>query len=255
MKIEKVNDNQIRCVLNKNDLMARNIKASELAYGSSKADILFKEMTEQANKEFGFQIDDSPIMIEAIPLAGESISLIITKVEDPEELDTRFSRFSPGKDTETPVSVENHGKGYDANEIFSLINSINNSLLSAKKMSDNLSKVSPTADLSTVDADKNDSSKDNLSLIYKFDSIDEIIKLARIISTKYFGNNSLYRQDNDFYLIVEKSQHTLDEFNQICNIICEFGNPVRMDILFIHHVVEHGELILQSDALQELAQI
>ena len=34
-------------------------------------------------------------MIEAIPLNSETILLIITKVEDPEELDTRFSKFAP----------------------------------------------------------------------------------------------------------------------------------------------------------------
>ena len=34
-------------------------------------------------------------MIEAIPLNADCIVLIITKVEDPEELDTRFSAFAP----------------------------------------------------------------------------------------------------------------------------------------------------------------
>ena len=34
-------------------------------------------------------------MIEAIPVNAESVFLIITKVEDPEELDTRFSKFAP----------------------------------------------------------------------------------------------------------------------------------------------------------------
>ena len=33
--------------------------------------------------------------MEAIPLSGESVMLVITKIEDPEELDTRFSKFSP----------------------------------------------------------------------------------------------------------------------------------------------------------------
>ncbi len=31
-----------------------------------------------------------PLMIEAIPISMDSIVLIITKVEDPDELDTRF---------------------------------------------------------------------------------------------------------------------------------------------------------------------
>jgi len=33
-------------------------------------------------------------MIEAIPVSPDCLILIVTKVEDPEELDTRFSRFS-----------------------------------------------------------------------------------------------------------------------------------------------------------------
>ena len=95
MKIEKVNDNQIRCTLTKEDLASRQIKISELAYGTDKAKSLFRDMMQQANFEFGFEAEDIPLMIEAIPMNAECIVLIITKVEDPEELDTRFSRFAP----------------------------------------------------------------------------------------------------------------------------------------------------------------
>ena len=62
MKIEKVNDNQIRCTLTREDLEDRHIKISELAYGSAKAKSLFKDMVEQANYEFGFETNDIPLM-------------------------------------------------------------------------------------------------------------------------------------------------------------------------------------------------
>ena len=94
MKIEKVNDNQIRCTLTREDLAERQIKLSELAYGTEKAKLLFRDMMQQAAYEFGFEADDIPLMIEAIPLSQDTIILVITKVEYPEELDTRFSRFS-----------------------------------------------------------------------------------------------------------------------------------------------------------------
>ena len=90
MKIEKVNDHQIRCTLTREDLADRELKLSELAYGTEKAKDLFRDMMQQASFEFGFEADDIPLMIEAIPLSSECIVLIITKVEDPEELDTRF---------------------------------------------------------------------------------------------------------------------------------------------------------------------
>ena len=95
LKIERINENQIRCTLTSVDLNARNIRLSELAYGSDKTRNLFREMIQQASIETGFDVDDIPLVIEAIPLASGSIMLIITKVEDPEELDSRFSRFTP----------------------------------------------------------------------------------------------------------------------------------------------------------------
>ena len=37
MKIEKINDNQIRCTLTREDLESHQIRISELAYGTDKA--------------------------------------------------------------------------------------------------------------------------------------------------------------------------------------------------------------------------
>ena len=42
MKIEKINDNQIRCTLTKEDLENHQIRISELAYGTEKAKNLFQ---------------------------------------------------------------------------------------------------------------------------------------------------------------------------------------------------------------------
>ena len=111
MKIEKLSDNQIRCTLNKSDLASRELKISELAYGSEKAKDLFRDMMQQASYELGFEAEDIPLMIEAIPVSTDCIILVITKVEDPEELDTRFSKFAPDinedEDEDTDFSYEN----------------------------------------------------------------------------------------------------------------------------------------------------
>ena len=51
MKIEKLNENQIRCTLTHADLAARHLKLSELAYGTEKAKSLFRDMMQQARSE------------------------------------------------------------------------------------------------------------------------------------------------------------------------------------------------------------
>ena len=59
MKIEKINDNKIRCTLTSADLAERNLKLSELAYGTEKARSLFQDMMLEANQQFGFNVDNA----------------------------------------------------------------------------------------------------------------------------------------------------------------------------------------------------
>ena len=86
MKIEKINDNQIRCTLSKEDLADRNIKLSELAYGTGKTRELFQDMMQQANDDFGFEVNDIPLMVEAIPVSPETIVLVITILPKPKNI-------------------------------------------------------------------------------------------------------------------------------------------------------------------------
>ena len=111
VKIEKLNDNQIRCTLTRADLLDRQIKLSELICGGEKAKSLFQDMMHQASDEFGFEAEDTPLMIEAIPSSSDSVVLIITKVDDPEELDSKFSKFGS-----IPKGLENHKKRPTNNE-------------------------------------------------------------------------------------------------------------------------------------------
>ena len=93
MKLERLSENQIRCTLYKSDLADKELHLTELAYGTDKAKELFRELMQQASSELGFEVDNVPLMIEAIPVSPECLILVITKVDDPEELDTRFSRL------------------------------------------------------------------------------------------------------------------------------------------------------------------
>ena len=102
MKIEKISDNKIKCILTREDLESRQIRISELAYGSEKARQLFRDMLMEAQKRYGFSNEANlPLMIEAIPGGGNTLTVVITKVEDPEELDTRFAKFSPSEEQGT----------------------------------------------------------------------------------------------------------------------------------------------------------
>ncbi len=98
MKIEKINDRQLRCILTKADLEDRKIRLSELVCGGEKARGLFRDMIIQASRELGFSFNNNPLMIEALPSGKDQLVLIITRVDNPEELDSGFGHMNISAD-------------------------------------------------------------------------------------------------------------------------------------------------------------
>ena len=101
VRIEKISDTQIKIILNQADLKNRDIKISELAYGSKKAQELFRDMMETALEEHDFDTHNVPLMIEAVPLSVDSIMIIVTKVEHPFEIGEKITPFRSKSNTRT----------------------------------------------------------------------------------------------------------------------------------------------------------
>lgn len=254
MKIEKISENQIRCTLNKDDLIDRELKISELAYGTEKANTLFWDIKQQAFYEFGFEVDDIPIMIEAIPVSDECLILVITKVEDPDELDTRFSKFSSFNARDNSDAADDE---YYADEIINGMSQADDYL--GDDIEENVKE--DTGGFMEINDDgltaKTVHIQSNLCKVYSFHSLQEVIKLARIMQGIYRGNNTLYKNpvNQAYYLVVYMSDHTPEEFNRICNIITEFGNSERFTYASSSYFNEHFEIIIRDQALQILSNM
>ncbi len=268
MKIEKISDNQIRCTLSHEDLIDRELRISELAYGTEKAKALFRDMMQQANYEFGFDAEDIPLMIEAIPVSPECLVLVITKVEDPEELDTRFSKFSPD-------DSENYGGSNDDDDNYFSFDSIEKS---ADEYPDDYSEDSdedededddirnflPAPKSSyrkkqekDIKPEKSPKLPINIVKIYSFQSLEEVIEMSSVVSKFYNGENSLYKNPVNliYYLVANKSEHTTDEFNKIGNLISEYGQQERSTYASPHYYEEHFDLIIKDNTIQVLSYL
>lgn len=238
MKIEKLNENQIRCTLTHADLAARHLKLSELAYGTEKAKALFRDMMQQASFDFGFEAENIPLMIEAIPSSADSIVLIITKVEDPEELDTRFSKFTPSSDSD-PINMTALEKLQGAEEFLNLLN-----------------KVKEAAAGTRISEPETSPSSFSVRL-YSFDTLDSVIRASRLLAPVYRGANTLYKDKSNgmFILAITPTEHSASEFNKICNMLSEYGSPEKADSSILAFLEEHCKIIVSADAVQKLSTL
>lgn len=248
MKIEKVNEHQIRCTLTHEDLALRDIKISELAYGSDKTKKLIRDMMQKAAYEVGFEAEDIPLMIEAVPLNSECIVLVITKVEDPEELDTRFAKFAPSVHEDLYEDDDNTFTSFSG-EFES--DSLNASVKPTSPFSSqNVSKV---ANKEGLDAQGHSISH----IVIAFQDMSAIMQLSEIMVPFYNEKNTLFKisSTNEYLLVLQKGSMADAEFKRIYHIATEYGKPVATSSTSQAHLEEHCETILKDSAIQTLASL
>lgn len=245
MKIERINENQIRCTLTSFDLSVRNLNLRELAYGSEKARGLFHEMIQKASNEVGFDAEDIPLMVEAIPLSNESVMLVITKIEDPEELDTRFSRFSPAADDDSDTLNEL------ASELLEGADGL------ARLLGIPMELADPAATAGSISADTEDEQQKTAVRIYTFDSLDRVSDAARACGDLYDGTNTLYKKPDtsQYYLVVTREGTDELSFSRVCNILAEYGTKLRHEYASEAYYEEHYQAVCRGKALQVMRNI
>ena len=288
MKLEKLSDTQIRCTLSKEDLTQRQLHLSELAYGSEKAKELFRDMMQQASIELGFEADNIPLMIEAIPISNDCLVLVVTKVEDPDELDTRFSRFSK-------INMDD---SFD--EDFSDIDDADFEEMDFLDDEDDIDMddeplpFGPSSDFDNADSDASASSKersaidDALDLIapftqaiaqakkeamkkkkettsgrseycqyYSFRNFSQAAQLGAFLSPFYAGESSLYKDasSDSYYMILRKTDNEDNTFRRACNIAADFGVRISASYATPAYFREHFQTILEENAVEMLGEL
>ena len=287
MKLEKLSDTQIRCTLSKEDLSQRQLHLSELAYGSEKAKELFRDMMQQASIELGFEADNIPLMIEAIPISNDCLVLVVTKVEDPDELDTRFSRFSKINvddsfdedfsdiddtdfeemdflDDEDDIDMDDEPLPFSPSSDFD--NADSDASTSSKERSaidDALDLIAPfTQAIAQAKKEAMRKKKENRSSVqdcqyYSFQNFSQAAQLGAFLAPFFEGESSLYKDSfsNNYYMILRKTQSENDTFPRACNIAADFGVRISASYATPAYFREHFETILEENAVEMLGEL
>ncbi len=268
MKFEKINENQIRCTLNKADLADRDLLIHELAYGTPKAKELFREMMQQASYEVGFEAEDIPLMIEAIPVSPDCLVLIITKVEDPEELDTRFSKFTKPHSFDLAEGDEDGPSDEEEEDITTIYDQADDDKDSAPipfgpngTISDALDLLAPITnaikqarDAANVQKEKVSEERE-VSKVFLFKDIKTIMELAPKLHSIYKEENSLYKdsENHNYYLFLNKGAMDTTAFQQICSFLSEYGKKIPYTYATTSYYREHFDTLVEKKAIKVLA--
>ena len=189
MRMEKINSNQIRVMISDQDLAEWKLSIREMKYGSKETTELFRQMIGKAMQQYSFNQDGLPLMIEAVPVSQEELMLIISAVEDAEELDPHFASFSPPDPTLPGFTEERRNPA------------------SAGRGNGNGPQ----------------------SVVLAFEDIDSVMEFSWSFGSGLIGRSDLYRQPggSGVYMVIESGEDLpADSFERFLNGIKEYADMV-----------------------------
>lgn len=238
MKIQRIDENVVSFVLDKNELVERQIDVEGTSYGEEKLRRLFEELITKAQNEVGFKVH-SPVLVEAIPLEDESMEFLIKCGRFDDELDSRFTSF-------TPYQGANIGKEI-IDMVMGAFEKIDSNVKS--KNINNIINASERLDLKK---------EEDLALTFEFDDVDKATDACKNV-INYDYNSVFYKDDKrkKYYLVVSVKasceKEILDGFNKACNTLAEYGKKLQGNNLTKAYFDEHYDIMIKEDAVKKLA--
>lgn len=168
MKIERISETQVKFLITAQDLKEKDVTLSEiLTQSTAQSREFFRDILKEAVSGFGVDIDieNCPIIMEAMPISDESIIIIVSKARD----------------------------SHDFNEQDSLIPK---SLTQRKFKLDDEIKI--------IEQKDNYVDKETVFYVYSFENFEQVSN-ATLRIKHFEGDSILYKMGSDYFLALEKT--------------------------------------------------
>ncbi len=257
MRFEKINENKLKIELSREDLLERNIKLSDIAFGAENSRQVLHEIMAQAFEELEFEADNKPLVIEAVPTSGFSINIFITKIKDEAEFEENMNKVSQQGD-----------KNFDglkllekfANDFEKLIGNSGvdglGEMPSTKTDNKTTGKQPQQGENQKTQSKVNDKSiLEKTEIIYKFEALDHVIDLSKAINNDYKGKSTLYKHDDKFYLLLNAKGYEKIDIVKLRLLLDEFGEFVSTHRVAQGFLNEHASIVVKTDVFKKLEQV
>lgn len=270
MKFQKISENEIKCDITSDELIAHGVLLKDLVDNQDKATKFLGFILEQADHEVGFNTSGKLLNVQISVLPNGSLSIIISDDEDTilksifKEMKNKLTSIKGLLDSGGDSIIKNGPKKLE--DIFSPIIKEHQQInMDIKSKEFDSFDGDEGKEKDTVVSDANKSKRiqfspesnniTKMSYWVVLDNIDRCIELAQSMKNMPKVPSTLYMYDNKYYLNLKLCMKQIEAVDYICRTI-EFGNQLYTDKGFsLSYIKEHGNVILKKDALKTLRKL
>lgn len=246
MKAERINQDQVRFTIDASDLIARDIRVSELTYGSKKTQALFDEMMKQAMEMFGMDFSEKPLMIEAIPLSEDKLSVTVTKVEGMAEVGALIGANLPG--AYNPNKDPFQGNNDPFKNPMGVAGAKPNGEQKEENPAENFPMNEITMQMGTMGKDE--------PVVYFFKSMETLLMVAKDVPEKFAFKNRLVRDvGNGCYYLICDFKNIGPKTRHLVAMLSQYSDEWYVGQHIALMADEHSKRVFAANALQKLGKV
>ena len=248
MKIRRINENTISCIISPEDLRANGFRIDDFFEKKKEAVDFIRSTVIQAaiSENFDLQGEFTTMRVSVLP--DHSLSLLITREDSKEGAINEVRRIAKNifESIAAKAAEESAGKtdGQDAQD--SLIGSI----LSSEKHPEKEAKT---------DGEERDKTagKKPESYMFSFYTIRDAMDCCRVFANAGPVSSSLYylKEDDIYFLILRRTDRTPEGLERWILSANEFGELVTSEEQHISFVTEHGICIEKDKAIEVFMEV
>ncbi len=223
MRFEKISENTITCFVSKEEMYEFGVNAAELVDNRNLAEDFLRRVMQEARYEADFKTTGGALSVQIAMLPEGDLSLTISESKDGSlpELDNNFlEQFKKVREF-----AEKMAKGVQAEEV----------------KEENEDKVP----VGTFSLDE--------KVWIAISRLEECFEVAKLLSNEKIKNTWLYSYKDKYWLRldIEKDKFIGDVFLALC----EYSQEMFLESKGGMPIVEHGKCLIESNAVQVLADL
>lgn len=217
MKYKKINDATVQCIVSADDMTAYGLTLSDIFERNERGEEFLRDIIERAHDEVGYQINNGNIAMQITPLKDDG--LVVT-----------FTDEGPAAFKEMLQNLKEVLQEFSA-------------------------ELSGQEEQSKVKAQQAEKEFDENRRMFVFKTIHQTMQYASTIPNTYSVKSHLYKEGEDYYLVLEKNRLSYKMFNKISAQAVEFGNLIAVCEERMQYLEEHGECLIRDRAVSKLRRI
>lgn len=260
-----MDDDTIRCILTAEDLEENGLNLEDFFHNSEHAHEFLQTIVEKAKEEVGYEFAGGALAMQVMPLPQNG--LLITFSEKTDSFLKGLSEhlkdiFQVGGSSEIADMMEQKTED-PGNERGKFVESLLRNIIESK-----LEQAAKAGGLTgkpeikekqkkTESVKKEEQQKIPDFLLYQFETLDTIEKFSASAESGRFLKSSVYYlpENQQWYLAVWRGRTGEVPFRRFCASVLEFGRLVTDSGYYMEYLREHGECILEKDALNRLREL